>query len=630
MAGIAMLLPEKEMCELAENLVSKERGHVVYIKQTKIDTVVLEARKALTLGANIVIARGSQAHEVKVNTNVPVVEIGLTARELGLAIVKAKKILKKQNPLIGIFFWKGMLCDTTNFEELFNVKILRHDLDRGDSWFEVLDQAIAEGVDFLISGETCVRYARQKGIPAMVFHTTQEGIHIALKSAEKLYYMSKVEQQGYAQFLSVMDSAFNGIVKVDKDGIILLMNRVMEQIVDSNSEDVLGMHIVKVLDGLDCQMLDRVLKGEIENCSTFINARGKALVVVVDPILVDGVVTGAIVSCNMIRRMSYQDKRNNTQEPFLRGLVAKGSLDDLASRQPDLKKITELAKVYAQSSNPMLVVGKTDQELEELCQGIHNYSLRKNGPFVVVNIAGIPEQNQIPILFGDKNTPGLLIQANYGTLVIRAIDKLTLNTQLCLLRSIRRRRLFVSPIDNDYIQEIDVRVIGCASKPLLAAKKSGKFRNDLYYLLQTFCLTVPDFSYRKRDVRILTEEYTRKYMNLHSHYHILTEDAKTAIADYYWEGNDMQLEAFCECLILTAERRIITKQYVDLLLRELYGGKLENNGNDESEKEKIKNTEKEQIQENLIRYGGSRTLTAKSMNISTSTLWRKMKRYGLK
>ena len=142
MAGIAMLLPEKEMCELAENLVSKERGHVVYIKQTKIDTVVLEARKALTLGANIVIARGSQAHEVKVNTNVPVVEIGLTARELGLAIVKAKKILKKQNPLIGIFFWKGMLCDTTNFEELFNVKILRHDLDRGDSWFEVLDQAI--------------------------------------------------------------------------------------------------------------------------------------------------------------------------------------------------------------------------------------------------------------------------------------------------------------------------------------------------------------------------------------------------------------------------------------------------------------------------------------------------------
>ena len=223
-----------------------------------------------------------------------------------------------------------------------------------------------------------------------------------------------------------------------------------------------------------------------------------------------------------------------------------------------------------------------------------------------------------------------MIQANYGTLVIRAIDKLTLNTQLCLLRSIRRRRLFVSPIDNDYIQEIDVRVIGCASKPLLAAKKSGKFRNDLYYLLQTFCLTVPDFSYRKRDVRILTEEYTRKYMNLHSHYHILTEDAKTAIADYYWEGNDMQLEAFCECLILTAERRIITKQYVDLLLRELYGGKLENNGNDESEKEKIKNTEKEQIQENLIRYGGSRTLTAKSMNISTSTLWRKMKRYGLK
>ena len=81
------------------------------------------------MGANIVVARGSQAHEIKINTNMPVVEITLTARELGLAIVKAKKIVKKENPLIGVFFWRGMLCDTADFDELFGVRILRQDLD---------------------------------------------------------------------------------------------------------------------------------------------------------------------------------------------------------------------------------------------------------------------------------------------------------------------------------------------------------------------------------------------------------------------------------------------------------------------------------------------------------------------
>ena len=105
MAGIALLLPEEEMCQQAEAVIHHKDHHVIYIKQTKIDNVVLETKKAVAMGANIVVARGSQAHEIKINTNMPVVGITLTAGELGLAIVKAKKIVKKENPLIGVFFW---------------------------------------------------------------------------------------------------------------------------------------------------------------------------------------------------------------------------------------------------------------------------------------------------------------------------------------------------------------------------------------------------------------------------------------------------------------------------------------------------------------------------------------------
>lgn len=627
MAGIAMLLPDAQLCRQAEEVIKKKKHHVVYIKETTIDTVVLEARNAIAKGANIVISRGSQASAVKQHTNVPVVEIELTTQELGLSIVKAKKILKKKHPVIGIFFWKGMLGDTSKFEELFDVKIIRRDLDGDTSWVELVDDAIVRGMDFLISGEQCVNYANQKGIPAMLFRTTGEALQVALNNAEKMYYTSSVEQQSYAQFISVLDSAFNGIIKTDAEGSILLMNRVMEQFLKTTSGEVLGRHVTEVLEGLERDTFNRVLDGSMDSYSTFINTNYQALVVVVDPIAVEGMITGTIVSCNMMKRLNW-DREENMREQFLRGFVAKGSLDELTARMPSLKKVADLAKLYAQSSSPILVEGKTAQELEDLCQGIHNYSLRRNGPFLVVNVAGIREDDQMRILFGEGEDKGLLMQANYGTIVIRAIDKLTLNSQYHLLQAIRKKRRVSSIVDNDNVQELDVRIIGCTSKNLVELKRSGRMRKDLYYLFQTFRLTVPDFTERKEDVRILVDEYVKKYMELYSRFHILTDEARDTIVNYYWEGNDLQLEAFCERLILTTRRRKITAEYVNYLLDELYNIR----DKDEFEEEPIgelMNDELENLKTALLKYGGNRILTAKALNISTSTLWRRMKKYNL-
>lgn len=627
MAGIALLLPDEELIKQAEELSKEEKKHIVYIKETRIDTVVLEARKAVAKGANIVIARGSQASELKLHTNVPVVEITLTARELGISIMKAKKIIRKKCPTIGIFFWKDMLCETAGLDELFGVKLMRYDLDNNHSWFDSVEDAIAKGMDFLISGQLCVNYANQKGVPALLFHSTYEGLKVALKNAEKLYYMSKVEQQSYAQFVSVLDSSFNGIIKTSEEGNVLLINRVMERILQVSSEQVLGMHITKVLAGLDGEYFNRVLNGEMDNYSTFLNSEYQALVVVIEPIVVEGDITGTIVSCNQMKRMNW-DREENIREQFLRGFVAKGSLDELAARMPSLKEVVDLAKVYAQSSSPILVEGKTAQELEDLCQGIHNYSLRKNGPFLVVNMAGIKEEDQMKILFGEGDESGLMMQANYGTIVIRAIDKLTLNAQHHLLQVIRKKRRTLSVVDNDNVQEIDVRIIGCTSKRLIEFKRNGKMRKDLYYLLQTFRLTVPDFSERKNDVRILVDEYFKKYTSLYSRYHILTDEAREAIINYYWEGNDMQLQAFLERLVLSAKRRKITVEFVNYLLDELYNIR---DAEDIPEKPKsdLINEELERLKTTLQKYNGNRILTAKALNISTSTLWRRMKKYNL-
>lgn len=629
MSGIALLLPEPQLFQQAQEIIKEKENHVIVVKETTIDTVVGEAHKAIAEGANIVVARGHQARDVKAFTKVPVVEIVITAQELGLVIVKAKEILRKDYPVIGIFSWKGMLCDTTYFEELFRVKILRYNLDDQNSWTSQVDDAIEKGIDFLIGGEKCVKYANQMGIPAMLFATTGEALRVALDNAETMYYMSQVEQHNYAQLFTVLDSSFNGIIKTDEEGNVLLINRVMEQILQISSDRALGRTVTDLLDGLDKEIFGKVLQGGMDNYSTFINTYEQALVVMIEPIVVEGVITGTILSCNRMKRMSLGGEET-MREQFLHGFVAKGSLDDLSRRMPSLKSVVNTAKLYAQSSSPILIEGKTGQELEALCAGIHNYSLRKNGPFIVINMSGLVKEQQMEVLFGMDEDIGVVMKANYGTLVIRAIDKLTLPAQYNLLQVISRKRRSVISIDNEGSQKIDVRIIGCTSKKLSEFKQNGLLRRDLYYLLQTFKLTIPDLRERKEDVTIMVDEYIKKYLSLYSRYHVLKEEAKQAIISYPWDGNELQLEAFCERLILTVGKRTISEEYVKFLLQELYTIK-----EDDVEKEakktafEIENEELIRLKNALRNYNGNRNLTAKALKISTSTLWRRMKRYNL-
>lgn len=633
MAGIALLLPNKELMEQAAQMINENEDHIILVKQTTADSVVNEARNAIDQGANIVVARGHQAMEVKNYTRVPVVEIGITAQELGLTIVKAKRILKKKHPVIGIFSWRGMLCDTKYFDELFDVEIHEYILEDTKPWGDLVDDAINDGIEFLIGGERCVQYSNQKGIPALHLSSTGESLGIALENAKSLYYMSEVEKHNYAQFSTVLDSSFNGIIKISEDGIILLMNRVMAQILQINERTAIGMHVRDLLEGLDQTILDKILQGEHESYSTFINAANQALVVVIEAILVDGIARGAIISCNRMKRLKWNDD-DTMREQFLRGNVARGNLDDLSKRYPGLKQVTNLAKLYAQSSSPILVEGAYSAEIDAICQGIHNYSLRKDGPYVMVNLDGLKEEEQFHILFGEEESKELLrsgafSKANYGTLVIYHVEKLSLAAQYRLLRIITKRQL-ATYMDSETVQLMDVRIIAYASADIRKNLMDGTMRKDLYYMFTTFRLKMPALSERKKDIEMLLDEYIAYYLKLYSRYHVLSAEARRVLVNYPWDGQELQLKAFCEHLILTVGKRVISEEHVIFLLDRLYNQREEKKENEELEAEELpKVQERTWIESMLEQYHGNRIQTAKALGISTTTLWRKMKKYNI-
>ncbi len=627
MSGIAVFLPSETMRRQAEVILEKRKHHVIVNKVTTIDNVVEETRKAIELGANIVVARGHQAADVKQYTGVTTVEVVMTAQELGLLIVKAKKMLNKPVPKIGIFCWKGMLCDTTYFEELYDVKLVIYQMRVGEDYFEKVETGISEGIDVVIGGEKCIQYATQKNFPALFQSTTGESIEIAINQAETMYAMAEKEMHNYAQFSTVLDSSNNGIIKIGADGLVQTMNRVMEEILKISGESAVGRHITELFPALDGEAVDRILAGKEETYSSFVRNGTNVEVVTVEAIVVEQGIIGAIVSCSRTRRLSWSEDK--MKEKLLAGFVAYENLNNLLKKRPGLKDTIDLAKVYAQSNVPILMEGTSRDELEQLCQGIHNYSLRKNGPFVIVNMETIPVEQQMQALFGisensfNGKKKSAFMKASDGTLVIREISRMSLPAQYCLLNVIRKRWIGQQDVENESIQRVNSRIIALSSIPLKELVIQGKFRRDLYHVLKAFYIVLPSVSERREELEILLDQYYRHYLDKYSRYHVLTQEARQRILNFHWDNNDIQLESFCERMILTAKKRKITEEYVDNLLAELYD--LEERGESLLEEKRIHD-----IETCLLKHNGNRTLAAEELNISKSTLWRHMKKYGIK
>lgn len=653
-SGIAVFVPDQEMYGQVKEILKEKEYHVKILKVIETESAVYEARKAISdEGINIIVARGKQLSDIRRYTNVAVSEIQMTAQEMGLLVNKAKAAVGKANPKIAVFYWENMLCDTTYFDILYGIRLTRYQFRDEEDWRNIFIRACVDRPDIIIGGKSAREAADRQGIPSLAYLSTGESIRIAMDNAESLYAMAEAEQRNYAQFSTILDSSFNGIMKVTNSGKVLVMNRVMEQITGVAEKNAVGMQVGKLFRELDSELLSRVIHGGMENYTTFLNNGSSKLVMVIEPIMVEGKPEGAILSCNRLKRLEI-DEENRLNEQYLRGYVAHGTFDDIEQKLTGLKETIQLAKLYAQSSSPVLIEGYAGLEQDAICQGIHNYSLRKDGPFIAINLAGMSEGQQMKTLFGSEDREeagsekGAIWQADKGTLVIQSIDKMTLPVQYHFSKMLRSKRILHNSIEN--VKIVDIRIIACTSKDIDTCRRLNRMRSDLYYSINALKIRIPPLCERPWDTAYLLDSYMKKYMDQYYRYHAMTAGARKTLLEYRWPGNSIQLKSFCERLILTVGRRTITEEYVEELLEELYEHTQEPDfyiqhglTPPDSDEEDAKSGEgrrvdkdsggrdafREVILETLKLCHGNRTLTAKKLGISTTTLWRKMKNYGI-
>ena len=445
-------------------------------------------------------------------------------------------------------------------------------------------------------------------------------------------YTTHEDKATEVMFYTLFNSPLVGVARLDEFGNIRAVNHTMETMLDISNERVAGAPIAEIVKDLSRDVVEDVLQRKTDAYSTFLNIGPAAAVAVIEPIIVNESITGALLSCSQVKRLQRSDA-----EAISHGYRAYGTLDAIEKQMPELKKIVKNAKLFAGSSVPILINGNSAEDVEELCQGIHNYSLRKNGPYVTVNMVGIDQGDQTRVLFGELGADGvreggLVSRAHQGTLVIRAVDKLTLQAQYHLLRLMNRHYRTGESVEPT--RRADVRCIFCTSKNMTELQAANLLRLDFHYLLHTFRLEIPDLFQRKEDIEKLFEKLFAKYLRIYSRYHVLSPGARRVILEYAWQGHRLHLDAFVECMILTVGKRTISEDFVRRLLNDLYGyEKLAEPSREPREMfsrgTEFAVSEQERIQQVLTVFGGNRALTAEKLGMSTTTLWRKMKLYGL-
>ncbi|MGL5433862.1 MAG: PrpR N-terminal domain-containing protein [Lachnospiraceae bacterium] len=623
MGEIALLVSREEMLYQAHNLLQEKPYDIGIMRVIKTEEAVSQARQSVAQGASIIIARGLQASLIKQYTDIPVAELVITAQEMALLVIRAKQILKKSNPVIGVVGFENMFCNMSYFDTIYEIELRTYFAQKGSELEMVVGQAVEDELDLIIGGDTAVGAAGNAGIPSLFLSITEDSMRNAFDMAERMSFAMGAEKRNAAQMETLLDYSFNGITRMDANGVITDINPIMEDILGRKKEEVRGLLVGQVYRELDQESLRQVLKDGKESYSFLMRINGTSIFAIVAPVTIDNRVDGAILTCHRMKKRQTVEEETKRKR-HSQGLIALGEFDDIIQDSKAMQDCIHLTKLYALSEKPVLIFGEAGTEKRLLAQSIHNAGSRRGKPFIDISCDGIAEAEQLEMVFGDK---GAAARVEGGSMLIEDIDCLTRSNQYRLYQLIRYRLRMGQAVMQS--PNLDIRVMVTAREPLIKLVNQGKFREDLYYLLEGLTVRIPPLRERREDLKIKIEAGIREASEHYSRYHILTQGAMKLLLEYPWEGNLFQVESYCERLILTATKRSLDEIVIRRVLDELYPCRNSDTSDEEGQEEGLGDISAVQITRTLRQMRGNREKTAKELGISKATLWRRMKKYGI-
>jgi DNA-binding NtrC family response regulator len=330
------------------------------------------------------------------------------------------------------------------------------------------------------------------------------------------------------------------------------------------------------------------------------------------------------------RVVSQRHLREEVQR--LRNDLAEPATDDIIGDSPQLSEIKTLIRRVAPTEATVLITGESGTGKELVARALHESSLRKTKPFIVVNCAAIPDNLVESELFGhargaftDARTMrrGLFQEAEGGTVFLDEIGELALQMQPKLLRALQART--IRAVGSDVEVPIDVRLIAATNRNLQVAVEQAQFRQDLFYRLNVVNIDLPPLRARGADVLLLAHYFVRHYAtslgkNVKG---ILASTAERLLA-YEWPGNIRELQNCIERAVALAEGDQLTPDDVPVHIQRARKQALPVAVAENGELPTMAEVERRYIQHVLKSVNGNKTLAARILGFDRKTIYRKL------
>lgn len=594
-----------------------------------------------------IIARGYSAQKTSSKyTQIPTIGLYISGYDVVRAICECRDTYHPKK--IAIFGFNGQMYEAKNVCSFFHLDAEVYAPIHHEDLPDTLEKAMDAGCDALIGGYSANILARQKGLPSVVIQTGEDTILQAVNEAIHTVDQIRQERIISQMYKTIIYSSKDGLLYVDYTGVIKVRNRVIRHM--NGNISLMNRPLKQALPYL-YKTFSSVITSGHEETGRILTIPGTKITVSVSctPVVANNEISGVIFNLSDIT--TIQDLESQIRRKLSeRGLQARYTFQDIIHQSSVIERTITTARRYAASDSNVIIVGETGTGKELFAQSIHNSSRRKNGPFVAINCAALPETLLESELFGyvegaftgtsKGGKMGLFEQAHGGTLFLDEIGEISLSIQSKLLRVLQERQ--VRRIGDNKLIDVNVRIICATNKSISKLSELGQFRKDLMYRLDVLRLYLPPLRERENDVELLFLHLLKvQSEDTNSPLPALEPGALSLLRQYPFTGNIRELKNIAErSSVMKTGDTISAKN----LQEALYPPDLDDTGISEtpcclpetasfnpSDPLHTANmlSEPERLRCALEQCGGSRTKAAKLLGMDRSTLWRKLQKYQL-
>ncbi|MFN7251072.1 MAG: sigma-54 interaction domain-containing protein [Anaerobacillus sp.] len=349
---------------------------------------------------------------------------------------------------------------------------------------------------------------------------------------------------------SILNEINVGVQVVNTEGNTIIYNQKKMQLESMQLNDVLNKNLLEIF-SFKSRKESRLLLA-LENGTatknakqTYFTNKGKEITTINNtfPIIKDGNIIAAVELASDITKLE------RLKENVLKSGNIRYKFESIIGESRAIKEVIQNSKRATRTSSSVLIIGETGTGKELFSQSIHHGSDRSNKPFISQNCAALPDNLIESLLFGTKkgaftgaiDHPGLLEQAEGGTILLDEVNSLNIALQAKLLRAIQEKS--IRRVGDTKDKEIDVRIIATINEDPIEAIANNRLRKDLYYRLSVVSLVIPPLRERKEDIPLLVQTFIEKYNHLFQlDVRKISNKVYQLFLDYDWPGNIRELE----------------------------------------------------------------------------------------